>query len=631
MTHHKIPDWDECVAKVNDQLAAELAEWRSYTLEYVKDRLRAEKLIGRYQNKWAFPHIDFETKEVIGVHYRIESKNGEKPQWIHWPPGNKVQPFVLGDLVNAKIVHCFEGQWDKFTLDDQLKLYQHPDIALISTRGAPNAKLLGLIPPTVETIYLWPQNDPARNDGKPTGSEIWLADGIQHLAGRKVRIVRTPQGYKDLNEWVQNAEIGEPDLRYAIEHAETPPESEPASDKASNEAKAAPESNNVAFLADPEPWPEPVDITEVLNEIIEIIGQHIWMDEHRRLTVSLWIIMTWVTDAVDTLPLLTISSPMLRSGKTRLLTVIKRIVRRAVGASNISAAALYRVVEKSKPTLVVDEFDSFGKDNEDLRNVINSGHTKDSTDLVIRCHPKTLEPEPFSTFCPKAIGLIGKLHPTTHDRAIVIGLERKPRHVMVEPLRKTSSDKYETLRRKLARWGMDHRKAISAAQVANLESLHDRANDNWFPLLAITQVAGEQWKQKALAAVAALDPGEDDEDIKTTLLTALRAIFKEGFAEYRKEHLIAKESEFSMLATEIQSELNEDNEAPWADWHYGKDKQGMSQAKLASMLRRFKGPKGKPIKSEEKQVDGVRGKRYFLAHLQPVFDAYLPPEKEPEK
>jgi len=36
-----------------------------------------------------------------------------------------------------------------------------------------------------------------------------------------------------------------------------------------------------------------------------------------------------------------------------------------------------------------------------------------------------------------------------------------------------------------------------------------RANDNWFPLLAITQVAGEEWKQKALAAVAAIDPGRE--------------------------------------------------------------------------------------------------------------------------
>ena len=85
-----------------------------------------------------------------------------------------------------------------------------------------------------------------------------------------------------------------------------------------------------------------------------------------------------------------------------------------------------------------------------------------------------------------------------------------------------------------------------------------------------------------------------------------------------------------MLTKDILDELNEDKEAPWADWRYGKDKEGISQAKLASMLRRFKGPKSKPIKSEERQVDGLRGKRYFLAHLQPAFDAYLPPEKKPE-
>src|SRR5262249_19562333 len=67
-----------------------------------------------------------------------------------------------------------------------------------------------------------------------------------------------------------------------------------------------------------------------------------------------------------------------------------------------------------------DEFDSKGKDNEDIRNVVNSGSTRASTARVIRCNPNTLEPESFSTFCPKVIGLIGKLHGTTQDRSIEI-------------------------------------------------------------------------------------------------------------------------------------------------------------------------------------------------------------------
>ena len=84
----------------------------------------------------------------------------------------------------------------------------------------------------------------------------------------------------------------------------------------------------------PEPWPEPVDATKLLEEITGIIDKHICMDQHRRLTVALWIVMTWVTDSVDTLLLLIISSQMLRCGKTRLLTVIKRMVRRALATSN---------------------------------------------------------------------------------------------------------------------------------------------------------------------------------------------------------------------------------------------------------------------------------------------------------
>src|SRR5215469_4951340 len=96
-------------------------------------------------------------------------------------------------------------------------------------------------------------------------------------------------------------------------------------------------------------------------------------------------------------------------------------------------------------------------------------------------------------------------------------MERKPRNVEVEPLRKTTADQYEMLRRKLARWA-DHKEAIRTVELSSLDSLHDRANENWFALLAIAQVAGEQWKKKALAYIAALDLGEEDDGSTVTAL-----------------------------------------------------------------------------------------------------------------
>jgi putative DNA primase/helicase len=139
------------------------------------------------------------------------------------------------------------------------------------------------------------------------------------------------------------------------------------------------------------------------------------------------------------------------------------MVRRPLGASNISAAVIYRVTEKYKPTLVIDEFDSFGTNNEDLRNMINGGHDRSAMERAWRCAPDTHEPESFDTFCPKAIDLIGKLKPSMRDRSIVIDMERKALKVKVAPLRDTLLAEYETLRRKLFRWASDHKDEIRGA------------------------------------------------------------------------------------------------------------------------------------------------------------------------
>ncbi len=55
---------------------------------------------------------------------------------------------------------------------------------------------------------------------------------------------------------------------------------------------------------------------------------------------------------------------------------------------------------------MIDEADSFLPDNEDLRNILNSGHTR-ATAPVIRCD-ENLNVKVFSTFAPKLLAMIGK-------------------------------------------------------------------------------------------------------------------------------------------------------------------------------------------------------------------------------
>jgi hypothetical protein len=75
-----------------------------------------------------------------------------------------------------------------------------------------------------------------------------------------------------------------------------------------------------------------------------------------------------------------IRSPLKRSGKTRLIEVLERVVRRPFLISGIPAAALLRVIEQYAPAVLLDEIDALMKGNaemaEALRGIMNSGYTR---------------------------------------------------------------------------------------------------------------------------------------------------------------------------------------------------------------------------------------------------------------
>ena len=131
-----------------------------------------------------------------------------------------------------------------------------------------------------------------------------------------------------------------------------------------------------------------------------------------------------------------ITAPEKQCGKSQLLTLIGKLSNRPLVASNITTQSLFRVVEAFSPTLLIDEADSFMRENEDLRGIINSGHTRQSA-FAIRCVGDNHEPTRFSTWGAKAISGIGSLPDTIMDRAIIFNLRRKLPGEEVERLRST--------------------------------------------------------------------------------------------------------------------------------------------------------------------------------------------------
>ncbi len=137
-----------------------------------------------------------------------------------------------------------------------------------------------------------------------------------------------------------------------------------------------------AFLSDPEPWPERVNGTELLDRLAACLMKYVILPKGAADAIALWIVHCYCLDSLHLTPILAIVSPVKRCGKTTLLTVIASLVPRLLLASNITPAAVYRTIDKFKPTLLIDEADTFIAKNDELRGVINAGHTRVTANVV---------------------------------------------------------------------------------------------------------------------------------------------------------------------------------------------------------------------------------------------------------
>jgi putative DNA primase/helicase len=323
----------------------------------------------------------------------------------------------------------------------------------------------------------------------------------------------------------------------------------------------------------PEPHPEPVDGSELLTEIAATVRRFVAVPKHADTAIALWVLHTHAFEASPITPRLAITSPEKRCGKTTLLELVGALAPKPQMASNVSAAAVFRTIELCRPTLLVDEADTFLGENEELRGVLNSGHRRSGEVIRVReGRDGALEPVAFSTWAPVAIAMIGKLPGTLEDRAIRIAMRRRAAGEVVERWRCDRLERFAPLVRKAARWAADHGGRLAEVEPEVPSALHDRAADNWRPLLAIADAAGGEWPKLARAAALALSGGEDADSYATMVLEDVRALF-------------AEQGDPDALGSKLIVEhLAKMEHRPWPEISSGKP---ITTHKLARLLGRF--------------------------------------------
>lgn len=143
-------------------------------------------------------------------------------------------------------------------------------------------------------------------------------------------------------------------------------------------------------------WPQPVNGAELLDEIVAAYQRHLVVHEMGVSALALWSVFTHCYADFDHSPRLGLRSPEPRCGKTTVVKITEKLVPRQLRADNVTSSALFRVIERHSPTLLVDEADAFAKENEELRGIINCGHERGGG--VIRNVGDEHEPRRFKTW-----------------------------------------------------------------------------------------------------------------------------------------------------------------------------------------------------------------------------------------
>jgi len=361
-------------------------------------------------------------------------------------------------------------------------------------------------------------------------------------------------------------------------------------------------------FANVEVHPEPINPAQLLNEVSGVIRQFIVMDEHQVQAAALWVALTYFIDVVDYAPLAIINAPEKACGKTQLLDVMGRMSYRPLPASNASSSALFRAVELWKPTILIDEADTFFRDNLELHGMVNAGYKKGGYVLRSEAVGDSFEPRVFSVYSAKALAgikLEKHLPDATMSRGIIFNLRRKLPGESVSRLRHAEPGLFSGIASKLARFALDYSEQVQQARPALPDALSDREQDNWEGLLAIASCAGSEWLNKATAAALKLSANSNDKTVSAgnELLSDIQNIFETKRID-------------KISTTDLIEALCDDEEAPWATYNRGKP----------IVPRQFK-KQLEPYQIESKKITvGFREVRGFrMEQFTDAFMRYLTP------
>jgi hypothetical protein len=411
-----------------------------------------------------------------------------------------------------------------------------------------------------------------------------------------------------------------------------------------------PGANGPSLIQNPKSKIQNVNGQILLNDLESLLQKYVVLPTFAPETLALWVLHTYAFELRDVSTYLGVESPEKRCGKTTLLSVLNRLANRPVAAANISPSAFFRVIEDMRPTLLIDEADTFLRGNDEIRGILNAGYTRDTAYVLrVQAHERGVPiteqttqlqsaPPPssfnsfnafnpfnsaspcnssnscnpinsFSCWCPKVMAAIGRLPDTLADRCIVIRMQRKTINEECARLRNLDAT---GLRERCLQFVQENHNTIASAQPAVPETLNDRAADIWEPLLVLADIAGGEWPTKARRAAEGLTANSHGRSpIGSLLFDILFVLCGCGYEPRR------------LFSRDLVAGLNRIPNRPWADMP-GLRSVDSGQRREATELWLARQLRPYGVRPRVLRIGEQIGKGYDEEDLLEVFQRYIP-------
>jgi len=277
---------------------------------------------------------------------------------------------------------------------------------------------------------------------------------------------------------------------------------------------------------------DPAEVAQLLEDVRGVFAKFIVLDEHQLDTLALWTAHTYTYRSFDVTPYLAIMSPVMRSGKTNLLTVFEQLAYEPLKILHTTTAGLYNTINDLRPTMLFDEMD-MQKLSRTAKGILNGGYKTGAFITIQEGRRRRV----LHTYCPKAFASIGRaLTPTLSDRSIEIHMRRKLPSEVVEPFNTVAlAEAAGDVPDRLSNFRADF--ILGTDEPEYPPVLNDRERELWRPLFHIAALAGDGWTTRAWNACLALTRSTRNEEVDPTV--ELLADIRKAFGQ--RERLFSEE------------------------------------------------------------------------------------------